>query len=384
MPLAPLAAGARVAILTSGGDAPGMNAALRAAARVGQSLGFEMIGVADGYEGLIAGSFAPLDLRALDEAARRGGTILGTARSPAFRTAEGRARAQLNCAAAQLSALIVIGGNGSLGGALALHESGGVERGGAESGGVEGDGVDAGHRKLRVAGIPASIDNDLACTSMAIGVDTALNTIVDACDRILDTAAAHRRTFIVEVMGRDCGYLAMTGAVAAGADAVLLREVGRSEEEIVEQVARAMETAFARDSGKRRVLVVKSEGVKIEGAQLKAAVEERVRGRVPDVDTRVTVLGHVVRGGAPTAFDRLLAARLANVAVRALADGESGFMSGWIGPGVAGTPSPHDPYVVNTPLPEVLAETERLMRGDAPLAQWRKRVFEEAESILLR
>ena len=172
---------------------------------------------------------------------------------------------------------------------------------------------------------------------MCIGVDTALNTIVEACDRICDTATAHRRTFVVEVMGRDCGYLAMTAAIAAGADAVLLREVGRSEAEIVEQVVRAMELAYARDSGKRRVLVVKSEGVKIDPARLKAAVDERVRARGrPNVDTRVTVLGHVVRGGAPTAFDRLLAARLANAAVRALADGRSGFMAGWGGPGVAG------------------------------------------------
>jgi 6-phosphofructokinase 1 len=367
MPLPPLAPSDRVALLTSGGDAPGMNAALRAAVRIGQSLGLSMLGVEDGYEGLISGRIVPLDLRRLDEAARRGGTVLGTARSHAFRSDDGFARAQLNCASAQLRGLIVIGGNGSLTGARLL------------------DGVAAADgAPLRVAGLPASIDNDLGGTSMAIGVDTALNTIVDACDRILDTASAHRRTFIVEVMGRECGYLAMTAAVAAGADAVLLREVERSEDEIVELVARAMETAFARDSGKRRVLVIKSEGVKIDGARLKLAVEERVRGRVPDVDTRVTVLGHVVRGGVPTAFDRLLAARLANVAVRALADGHSGFMTGWIGPGVTAAPTPYDPYVVLTPLGDMLVETERLMRGESPLAQWRRRVFAEAESILLR
>jgi 6-phosphofructokinase 1 len=176
----------------------------------------------------------------------------------------------------------------------------------------------------------------------------------------------------------------MTAAIAAGADAVLLREVGRSESEIVEQVVRAMELCYRRDSGKRRVLVVKSEGVKIDPARLTAAVDERTKAGMPDVDTRVTVLGHVVRGGAPTAFDRLLAARLANAAVRALVDGRTGFMAGWCGPGVAGEACTYDPYVVLTPITEVLRETERLMCGESPLAQWRRRTFEEAESILLK
>ncbi|HEX8952666.1 MAG TPA: ATP-dependent 6-phosphofructokinase, partial [Polyangia bacterium] len=339
------------------------------------ALGLEVVGVEDGYEGLIAGRLAPLDVRALDDAARRGGTLLGTARSSAFRTEEGRARARATIERERLRALVVVGGNGSLTGAQLL------------------DGV------LRVGGVPASIDNDLGSTSMCIGVDTALNTIVEACDRINDTATAHRRTFVVEVMGRDCGYLAMTAAIAAGADAVLLREVGRSEAEVVEQVVRAMELAYARDSGKRRVLVVKSEGVKVDPARLKAAVDERVRAGLalgPSgatggqerseamIDTRVTVLGHVVRGGAPTAFDRLLAARLANATVRALADGRSGFMAGWCGPGVTGEVCAYDPYVVLTPIKEVLRETELLMCGESPLAKWRRRTFEEAESILLK
>ena len=355
-----LGAGERIAILTSGGDAPGMNAAIRAVARVGGALGLDVVGIEDGYEGLIAGRVAPLDLRALDEAARRGGTVLGTARSAAFRTEEGRARARQTIDRERLRGLVVVGGNGSLAGAQRI------------------DGT------LRVAGVPASIDNDLGCTSMCIGVDTALNTIVEACDRISDTATAHRRTFVVEVMGRDCGYLAMTAGIAAGADAVLLREAGRTEDEIVEQVVRAMELCYRRDSGKRRVLVVKSEGVKIDPARLKAAVDERIRAGMAEADTRVTVLGHVVRGGAPTAFDRLLAARLANAAVRALFDGHSGFMAGWCGPGVDGEPCSYDPYVVLTPITTVLRETDRLMRGESPLAQWRRRTFEEAESILLK
>jgi 6-phosphofructokinase 1 len=327
---------------------------------VGAQLGFEVVGVEEGYRGLIDGRVRPLDLRALDEAARRGGTSLGSARSKEFMTAGGQARARETIARERLKALVVIGGNGSLTGANTLSDV------------------------VRVAGVPASIDNDLAGTSMSIGVDTALNTIVEACDRICDTAAAHRRTFIIEVMGRDCGYLAMTSAIAAGADAVLIREVGNDDEALVEQVVRAMESAYASDSGKRRVLVVKAEGVQFDSTRLKTAVDARIAGRLPDVDTRVTVLGHVVRGGAPTAFDRLLGARLAHAAMRALADGHSGFMAGWLGPGITRPPCDYDPYVVLTPIDEVLTETARLMDGTSPVARWRKRIFQEIEAILLK
>ncbi|HZS38551.1 MAG TPA: 6-phosphofructokinase [Polyangia bacterium] len=361
-------AGDRVGLLTSGGDAPGMNAALRAAARVGAALGLEIVGVEDGYRGLLERRLRPLTLRELDDAARRGGTVLGTARSMRFATAEGQELARDTLIKERVRALMVIGGNGSLAGARALERAGII---------VDG-------QPLRIAGVPASIDNDLACTSMAIGVDTAMNTIVEACDRICDTAASHRRTFILEVMGRDCGYLAMTSAVAAGADVVLVREVGKDDAALVEQVARAMEAAYARDQGKRRVLVVKSEGIKLDSTRLKEAVDARIKASLPDVDTRVTVLGHVVRGGSPTAFDRLLGARLANAAMRALADGQSGFMSGWVGPGVKRPACDYDPYVVLTPIDEVLTETARLMDGESDLARWRKRVFEEIEPILTR
>lgn len=362
--------GDRIAILTSGGDAPGMNAALRAAARVGAELGLEVFGVEDGYAGLLEGRLAPASIRVLDEASRRGGTILGTARSKIFPTADGQAKARETIAKFDLRALLVIGGNGSLTGARTLRD------------------VTTPKGPLLVGGVPASIDNDLACTSMAIGVDTAMNTIVEACDRIFDTATAHKRTFIVEVMGRDCGYLAMTAGIAAGADAVLVRETDKDEAQIVDQVVRTMQRAYAKTSdggeSKRRVLVMKSEGVKIDSARLQALVEEKSAKVLPDVDTRVTVLGHVVRGGTPTAFDRLLGARLANAAVRALAAGESDFMAGWSGPGIARPPCPWDPYVVLSPLEQVLAETEKLMRGDSDLARWRKRVFQEVEQILER
>lgn len=358
--MAALSRGDRIALLTSGGDAPGMNAALRGAARVGAALGLEVLGVEDGYVGLLDGRVRPMQLREVDEAARFGGTVLGSARSKVFPTPDGQRRARVVLAEHRVAALVVIGGNGSLTGARAVSDA------------------------VAVAGIPASIDNDLACTSMAVGVDTALNTIMDACDRIADTAGAHRRTFVIEVMGRDCGYLAMTAAVASGADAVLVPEANRDEAAIVDGVARAMEAAYARDSGKRRVLVVKAEGVKLDAARLKERIEARVASSLPDVETRVTVLGHVVRGGAPTAFDRLLGARLANAAVRALAAGDSGFMAGWCGPGVTRPACPYDPYVVLTPLDEVLAETARLMRGESDIARWRRKIVEEIEPILAR
>jgi len=337
-----------------------MNAALRGAARVGASLGFELVGVEEGYVGLLEGRVRPIDLRSVDDAARRGGTLLGSARSKVFPPPEGQRRARETLAAKDIRALVVIGGNGSLAGARALADA------------------------VAVAGLPASIDNDLACTSMSIGVDTALNTIVEACDRIADTASAHRRTFFIEVMGRDCGYLAMTSAIASGADAVLVPEAERDESEIVEGVARAMEAAYARDSGKRRVLVVKAEGVRIDAATLKERIDVRVAKTLPDVDTRVTVLGHVVRGGTPTGFDRLLGARLGNAAVRALAEGEQSFMAGWVGPGITRAACKFDPYVVLTPLDEVLEETGRLMRGESALARWRRKIVEEIEPILAR
>ena len=365
-----LSKGDRVAVLTSGGDAPGMNAALRACARVGAELGLEMLGVEDGYAGLLDGRLAPMKIRELDEASRRGGTLLGTARSKRFMTAEGQAEARATITKEKLRGVLVIGGNGSLTGARTLA---GMETHGGP---------------LLVTGVPASIDNDLACTSMSIGVDTAMNTIVDACDRIFDTATAHHRTFIVEVMGRDCGYLAMTSGIASGADAVLVRESDKDESQIVDQVVAIMKKAYAEASrtgdAKRRVLVIKSEGVKIDSARLKQLVDERIAATLVNVDTRVTLLGHVVRGGTPSAFDRLLAARLANGAIRALAAGQNDVMAGWIGPGVTNPACPWDPYVVLTPLAEVLAQTELLMRGEHPLAQWRKRVFQEVEHILER
>lgn len=355
-----------MALLTSGGDAPGMNAGLRAAAKVGAALGLHMLGIEDGYAGLIDGKVVPLSMRLLDDASRRGGTVLGSARCKAFMTPEGQAQALAQLRAAQIKGLIVLGGNGSLTGARVL------------SGAPCHDGS-----PLRVAGVPASIDNDLGCTAMAIGVDTAMNTIVEACDRITDTALSHQRTFIVEVMGRDCGYLAMAAGIAAAADAVLFREGKKDDAEIVEQVLRAIEARYGRKSGRRHVLILKSEGVKLDSQRLKDLVDARIAGRFPGVDTRVTVLGHVVRGGAPSAFDRMLASRLANAAVRALHDGQSGVMAGWTQPAQQRPPSPYDPHVTLWSLDEVLAETARMHSGDAEVVRWRVHAMREVEEVLI-
>jgi len=346
-----------------------MNAVLRAATRVGHALGLDLVGIEDGYRGLVDGRTCPLDVLALDEAARRGGTWIGTARCQEFMTPAGRAKALETLERERVKALLVIGGNGSLTGALTL------------------EGADVGGTPLAVAGVPASIDNDIAGTSMSVGVDTALNTIVDAVDRLCDTAAAHRRAFLIEVMGRECGYLAMTAGVAVGADAVLVPEVGRSEPQIVEQVVKAIRVAFGRNGHvhdeKRRVIVIKAEGVHIDVNRLKTQVDEQIASLHTHIDTRVSVLGHIVRGGSPSGFDRLLGARLGNAAVRGLADGKSGFMAGWMGPGIGRAPSPYDPYVVLTPIAEVLEETRKLMAGESELARWRRSTFQHIDDVLL-
>ncbi|HNN93377.1 MAG TPA: 6-phosphofructokinase [Pseudomonadota bacterium] len=363
----PLRHGDRVALLTSGGDAPGMNAALRAAAKVGTALGLELLGVEEGYKGLMEGRVRALSTRALDEAARRGGTVLGSARSKRFMTAEGQALAQEAIIATRLSGLIVLGGNGSLAGARALQPA------------KTFDG-----RPLAIVGIPASIDNDIACTGMSIGVDTAMNTIVEACDRIADTAGSHQRTFIVEVMGRDCGYLAMVAGLAAQADVVLFPEAEKTESAIVDHVMQAIDSAYSRQGGRRHVLVIKSEGVRIESGRLKHLVDEQLGQRYPEghIDTRVTVLGHVVRGGSPSAFDRMLATRLANTAVRALQAGETQVMAGWSQPVQSRPPSVFDPHVTLWPLEDVLRETHKLQNGDSSLVRWRVQALSQAEKIL--
>ena len=361
----PLVAGDTVGILTSGGDAPGMNAAVRTAVKLGLSRGLRVLAVESGYRGLIDGHAHALSSAEVEEIHRRGGTVLGSARALDFQEPAGQARAQQSVRALGLDALLVIGGNGSLTGAR-----------------VAAGFVTARGETLRVVGMPASIDNDIGHSAPAIGVDTALNTIVEACDRISDTAASHNRVFIIEVMGRDCGYLAMASAVACGADAVLFRESGRSEAELVEQIAHVVQSAFARTPPKPRVLVIKSEGVKATVEGLKQASEARLAERGLRVETRSVVLGHVVRGGAPSAQDRLMAGRLGRAAMWAAIEGQSDAMVGW--QPQAGSPwtSRHDPHCQVVPLEEVLRETRALLDGSSPVMTWRTRALSEVEDLM--
>ena len=366
--------GKTLAVLTSGGDAPGMNAAIRAATMVGIAKGATVLGVDRGYRGLLDGQLRPLGPADVHDILREGGTILGSARCPEFHQRAARDQARAVLADRGVDALVVIGGNGSLTGALALSDPG-----------------EAGERAPRVVGIPASIDNDIGLTGLAIGVDTAMNTIVEAIDKISDTASAHDRTFIVEVMGRHCGYLAMTAAVAAGADMVLFPERGKPEAELVSSIADTILAVRERPYRSRRVIAVKAEGVGIDTNALKAAVDAELRERTGEsgstLETRITVLGHVVRGGRPSAFDRLLGSRLGNVAVRALGAGQTRKMAAWmppseLGPEV-GSRSADDPYCYLVDLEAALAETDRLLGGASPLARWRASVFDDLEDIFI-
>jgi len=366
--------GAPIGLLTSGGDAPGMNAALRAATAVLTAAGHPVVGVQHGYHGLIRGNFTDLTPGDVAGILREGGTLLGSARSKQFMTVEGRDQARAHLKARGVEGLVVIGGNGSLAGATALTDP-------AEAGP---------DFRCTVTGVPASIDNDIGLTGMSIGVDTAMNTIVEACDKISDTASAHDRTFIVEVMGRDCGYLAMTAAIAAGADAVLFREAEKTPQQIVDTVVRTVVTARQRAGRPKRVIIIKSEGTPMTNDELKECVDDALRKKLgpdtPPVETRVTVLGHVVRGGRPSAFDRLLASRLAHVAVRGLLAGDHRKMAAWLLPGdippELGVRSSDDPYCFLVDFDAVQEETRRLLEGTSALVQWRRHIFEDVEDIL--
>ncbi len=367
----------RIGILTSGGDAPGMNAAIRASVLVGRALGLDVVGIERGYKGLLEDAFVSLAPTDVGGILREGGTILGSARCKEFHQREVRDRAREILARREVDGLVIVGGNGSLTGALHLASP-------AEIGGG---------RPLKVIGVPASIDNDLGLTGLSIGVDTAMNTIVEACDKIADTATAHDRVFIVEVMGRDCGYLAMTSAIAVGADLALFPEAGKPEADIVEQIVDTVLTIRSRQKRARKVIIIKAEGVQMGVDRLKEQVDARLRERAaPDaepsaIETRVTVLGHVVRGGRPSAFDRLLGSRLSNVAVRALAAGQSHLMASWMPPielpEETGKRSPFDPYCWLVDLGAVLAETENLIKGRSALARWRAGAFDQIEDALL-
>lgn len=355
-----------LAVLTSGGDAPGMNAAVRAVVKVAAGRGVEVVGIERGYQGLLDDRARPLTRSTssgltptgeVEVSAGLGGSFLGTARCRAFYEPEGRARAAQ--ALSRFDGLIVIGGNGSLAGAHALA----VEHG------------------AKVIGIPASIDNDIGCTSTAIGVDSALNTIVDACDRISDTARAHRRAFVVEVMGRQSGYLCMAGAIAAGADAALFREQGRDEDAIVRDVSALIRRSFAEDRDKQRVLIVKAEGVEVPSTKLVRRVQEELGDSLGDVSIRATVLGHLVRGGSPSFADRMVANRFGHAAVVALLEGKTDAMTAWQPP-IGGGEKTVDHAVRLFSLAQVLDETEALLDGRSPVTQGRVALMEKAAGVL--
>lgn len=296
-----------VAVLTSGGDAPGMNAAIRAIVRAGIDRGWSVAGVIDGYAGLIAGRLRPLGDRDVGGIIQRGGTILGCARCPAMFTEDGQRAALASLERAAIDGVIVIGGNGSQGGAHALSKRG-----------------------VPIVGIASTIDNDLEGCDVTIGVTTALDVALEALDRLKVTASSHHRAFLLEVMGRDCGYLGLMAGIAGGAEAVAIPEISAS----VAAVADAVRDAYRR--GKAHALVVVAEGVR--GGADALARELAAHRDEFGFDVRVTKIGHVQRGGAPNAFDRILASRTGAAAVDAMARGATSVVIGVMKNAITETP----------------------------------------------
>jgi 6-phosphofructokinase 1 len=283
----------KIGILTSGGDCSGMNAAVRGAVRTALRLNLEIVGFRKGYLGLMNGDCITLDSRSVSGTIHRGGTMLQSARSPEFRTPEGQQKALEILTGLGVEGLIVAGGDGSLAGALALHRLG-----------------------FPVVGIPASIDNDIPGTDMALGVDTALNNIIYAVDSIKDTASSHARAFVIEVMGRHSGYLASVSAIATGAEFALVPERGFD----LAEICRNLRSRY--EEGRDNAIIILAEGAG-NGQQIAESIKDAI-----GFETRVTVLGHYQRGGAPTVFDRLLGSRFGKKAVELLMEGKRGIMVG--------------------------------------------------------
>ena len=297
----------KIAVLTSGGDAPGMNAAVRAVTRGALAKGWEVFGVRNGFAGLVSGVLERLAARDVGGIIQHGGTVLGSARSPEFREAHGRARALANLAARGVDALVVIGGNGSQTGSASLAREG-----------------------FPVVGVASTIDNDLYGTDISIGSDTAVNITLEAMDRLRTTASSHQRAFAVETMGRDCGYIALMAGLAGGAEVIALPE----QEITPAEVAERMRAAHRR--GKTHALVVIAEGARCGVKELMQHYEKEKESI--GFELRVTRLGHVVRGGAPSAADRVLATRLGAGAVECHARGEKGVLVGLSCGAIASTP----------------------------------------------
>ena len=286
-----------IGILTSGGDAPGMNAAIRAVTRSAIFSGFKVKGIYRGYRGLITDEIIDFTTSNVSNIIQRGGTILKTARCKEFQTPEGRQLAYDTLKRHGIDALVVIGGDGSLTGAR----------------------IFANEFNFPIIGLPGTIDNDLYGTDSTIGYDTALNTIMECVDKIRDTATSHERLFFIEVMGRDAGFLALNGAIASGAEAAIIPEISTE----VDQLAELIQNGFRKS--KNSAIVIVAENPKTGGA---TALAERVKKEFPQYDARVTILGHIQRGGSPTAVDRILASRMGEAAIEALLDGQRNVMIG--------------------------------------------------------
>jgi len=298
----------KIGVMTSGGDSPGMNAAIRSVARTCAFHNIECVGIYRGYEGMIEGDFTDLTARNVKGIVNKGGTILKSARSNAFRTPEGRKKAYKALVEKGIDGLVTIGGDGTFNGALIFNKE----------------------YNFPVMGIPGTIDNDIYGTSHTLGYDTALNTVVDCIDKIRDTASSHNRLFFVEVMGRDAGHIALNVGIGAGAEEILIPEEDLGLDRLLESLRRS------KKSGKSSSIVVVSEGDKIgkNVFELKDYVEENMI----EYEVRVSVLGHMQRGGSPSCFDRVLASRMGVKAVESLMEGQSNFMVGLISDKIALTP----------------------------------------------
>lgn len=286
----------KIGVLTSGGDAPGMNAAIRAVVRTALYHSMEVMGIRQGFKGMIEGDFVNMTSKDVGNIIQRGGTILGTSRSMEFKTESGRRQAYENLQKNKIDACVVIGGDGTFTGA----------------------GIFSKEYDIPFIGIPGTIDNDLYGTDYTIGYDTALNTVVEAVDRIRDTASSHERLFFIEVMGRGAGFIALHSGIATGAEAVLMPELENQEEGL---------RAYLKRQNKKSNIILVAEGNKMGGAQ---EIAEKVKEDFKDYDVRVNVLGHIQRGGSPSAFDRFLASRLGVAAIEALLDNQRSIMVGFV------------------------------------------------------
>ncbi|WP_348822252.1 6-phosphofructokinase [Flavobacterium aestuarii] len=298
----------KIGVLTSGGDSPGMNAAIRSVVRTCAFHDIGCVGIYRGYQGMIEGDFKEMGPRSVNNIVNKGGTILKSARSMDFKTPEGREKAHKNLLKAGVDALVVIGGDGSFTGALLFNSE----------------------YNFPVMGIPGTIDNDIYGTSHTLGYDTALNTVVEVIDKIRDTASSHNRLFLIEVMGRDAGHIALNAGIGAGAEEILIPEEDLGLDRLLDSLRKS------KAAGKSSSIVVISEGDKIGKTVFE--LKDYVESNFPEYDVRVSVLGHMQRGGAPSCFDRVLASRLGVKAVESLLEGESNYMVGLLADKIVLTP----------------------------------------------